>query len=338
MFLARYPENEIAQLKSGSTTIDKLLDLAPFGVVSSPGGLTFVPAGHRNPGSLKIVSWPSGEWYEVTIAPDALGTFDIVAATEKVTMPGGPEGFVYIPPNSPLLPGLSLLVSEFNAGEVAAFELNDDGDPIIATRKAFLTGLEGAEGAVTDPQTGDYIFSTFGGGSRVILVQGFASPLGAPCEGADDCSSGFCADGVCCISACAGSCDACGDDGPCEPVTGGACEVEDACTVNATCLAGLCVGQPVSCAPSNECHASIDCDPASGCQEVALDDGAVCNNGGQCSGGFCTTPNAQGEGEKNAAVAGCSCRVADASSSSLGLLMALGLWLRRRSPVVSGTR
>jgi hypothetical protein len=39
-----------------------------------------------------------------------------------------------------------------------------------------MTGLSGAEGAALDPLTGDFLFSTFGGGSRVIEVRGFAVP------------------------------------------------------------------------------------------------------------------------------------------------------------------
>ena len=43
-----------------------------------------------------------------------------------------------------------------------------------ATRRDFITVLEGAEGAAIDPLTGDFLFSTFGGGHRIIVVRGFA--------------------------------------------------------------------------------------------------------------------------------------------------------------------
>ena len=39
-----------------------------------------------------------------------------------------------------------------------------------------ITGLDGAEGALLDPVTGDFLFSTFGGGSRVVVVRGFRAP------------------------------------------------------------------------------------------------------------------------------------------------------------------
>ena len=51
--------------------------------------------------------------------------------------------------------------------------------------------------------------------------------LSMPCEVGSECISGFCADGVCCESACMGTCQACiaeltgGADGTCEPVMAG---------------------------------------------------------------------------------------------------------------------
>jgi hypothetical protein len=59
---------------------------------------------------------------------------------------------------------------------VAVYALDANGDPVLASRRNFLTGLEGAEGATLDPVTGDFLFSTFGGGDRVVLVSGFTEP------------------------------------------------------------------------------------------------------------------------------------------------------------------
>jgi hypothetical protein len=39
-----------------------------------------------------------------------------------------------------------------------------------------VTGLTGAEGALIDPVTGDFLFSTFGGGDKVIRISGFEAP------------------------------------------------------------------------------------------------------------------------------------------------------------------
>lgn len=41
-----------------------------------------------------------------------------------------------------------------------------------------ITGLTGAEGAAIDPLTGDFLFSTFGGGNQIVVVQGFQAPGG----------------------------------------------------------------------------------------------------------------------------------------------------------------
>jgi hypothetical protein len=45
-----------------------------------------------------------------------------------------------------------------------------------ATPSIFISGLTGAEGAVIDPLTGDFLFSTFGAANHVIVVRGFAPP------------------------------------------------------------------------------------------------------------------------------------------------------------------
>ncbi|MEM1033166.1 MAG: hypothetical protein AAGN82_22670 [Myxococcota bacterium] len=61
---------------------------------------------------------------------------------------------------------------------------------------------------------------------------------GAPCDGADDCVSGFCVDGVCCEAACDGTCATCaaaGTEGQCTPHPAGTDpEME--------CFGGSCTG------------------------------------------------------------------------------------------------
>lgn len=178
LFLARWPVNELGQTKPGSSVTDKIIDLTPFGIVSSVAGVNFVPPGFPGEGQLKFVSWAGGQWYTVEIEPDATGTYDVVGATYETQIVGGPEGFIYVPPGSPqFTPYQSMLVSEYSAGEIAAYELDGAGNPIPSTRMPFITGLTGAEGAMIDPLTGDFLFSTFGGGDRVVVVTGFAALL-----------------------------------------------------------------------------------------------------------------------------------------------------------------
>jgi hypothetical protein len=177
LFLARWPVNEIGQNKFGSTTTDKIIPLGPLGVVPSPGALNFVPSGFPGAGQLKIVSWSGGQWYTAAFSPDGTGTYNITSATQNTTITGGPEGFIYVPPGSPLFPSFSsLLVSEYSAGNIATYQIDGSGNPIVATRATFMAGLTGAEGAAIDPVTGDFLFSTFGGGNQVVVVQGFAIP------------------------------------------------------------------------------------------------------------------------------------------------------------------
>lgn len=181
-FFAGYPTNTIGQIRPGESVSARTVDLGALGVPASVGALKFVPARFARAGALKVVSWPGGQWFELAGQADAMGLLDITAATPRmgVVLTGGPEGFAYIPPGSPHFERPSLIVSEWSAGGVATYDLDAQGDPVISTRKAFLTGLMGAEGAFFDPATGDFLFSTWngtGGSERVILVQGFV-PIG----------------------------------------------------------------------------------------------------------------------------------------------------------------
>ena len=185
LFLARWPENQLGQTKPGSAVTDKIIDLGPLGIVSSLASMQFVPAGQPGAGSLKMASYGGGQWYDADVAPDGAGTYNLTSVTPIAgsTLSGGPEGFVYVNAGSPRFSGPSMLVSEYQADSVAAYTVNSNGDPVVASRRTFVTGLDGAEGAFFDPVTGDFLFSTFGGGDRVIVIRGFARPLASPAPG-----------------------------------------------------------------------------------------------------------------------------------------------------------
>jgi hypothetical protein len=179
LFTARWPVNELGQLKPGSTTTDKLIDLTPFGVGgSSISALNFVPAGFGGAGHFKMVSWANGNWYDATIAPDGSGTYDVTSVTENpaAQLPGGPEGFVYVSMTSPQFGNPSILVSSFSDGTVDSYQVDANGDPIPGSRHLFMSDITGAEGAIFDPLTGDFLFSTFGDVSRIVAVRGFDLP------------------------------------------------------------------------------------------------------------------------------------------------------------------
>lgn len=182
LFTARWPENELGQTLPGDLDETQITNLTGLGVAVSPGGLMFVPAGLPGAGQLKLVSWEGGEWYTLSLALAADGTYDILAAALGPTLPGGPEGIAYIPTGSPLFPNPSVLISEYSAGSVAVYEVDGSGNPIVASRLDFVLGLAGAEGALVDPLTGDFLFSTFllDGGDEVLRVRGFVPPPRVP--------------------------------------------------------------------------------------------------------------------------------------------------------------
>jgi hypothetical protein len=179
LFTAQYNVHQLGQTKPGSTDEDRVDSMG--GAVGVPANvsisaLNFVPVGFGGAGQMKVVTYSGGSFCTVPLTPDGNGTFNLGVATCPVTIGGGPEGFVYIGAGNPGFTVNSMLVSEFDAGKIASYEVDANGDPIVATRKDFLTGLTGAEGAAIDPLTGDFLFSTFGGANQIVVVQGFSAP------------------------------------------------------------------------------------------------------------------------------------------------------------------
>jgi hypothetical protein len=180
LFYTRFPNNEIGEVKPGSTTTDKIVALDPLSIGSSVGALNFVPAGFPGAGQMKIVSYDTAQWYTAAFSADGTGTYNITSATLNTTIQGGPEGFVYVPTGSPIFPASSMLVSEYGADVVSIYQFDSGANPVPASRTIFINGLTGAEGAVIDPITGDFLFSTFGSANHVIVVKGFVPPAATP--------------------------------------------------------------------------------------------------------------------------------------------------------------
>ncbi len=179
IFFTRYSMNELGQIKPGSTAPDKIVALSPLGFPASVGALSFVPAGYPNQGKLKLASYNAGRFGTATVQADGNGTFDLVNLQLGTTPGNGPEGILYPPPGSPLFTDFShVIVAEYSAGAIAVYDIDANADPIPSTRRVFMSGLSGAEGAASDPRTGDFLFSTYGGSNRVIAVRGFGLPCG----------------------------------------------------------------------------------------------------------------------------------------------------------------
>lgn len=181
LFTSQWPVNNLGQTKPGSSVEDKVINLAALGVAGSNSAINFVPAGFGGAGHIKLVSYGGGQWYDAQLVPDGNGTYDLINLAQVIlangtNVPGGPEGFVYIAGGNPLFGVNSMLVSAYSNGTVDSYEVDANGDPILNTRRTFVSGLGGAEGAAIDPVTGDFLFSTFGGGNQVVVVQGFNAP------------------------------------------------------------------------------------------------------------------------------------------------------------------
>lgn len=172
LFFTTYSDNRIGQILPGETT-PRYTSVSANGIQSSVGSLMFVPEGFPGAGGLKVLSYNGGTAYDLpySLGEDGYYTFGTAMLTGS-GMPG-PEGMVYVSGENAGFDGPSVLVSAYSAGAVYAYAVDAAGNPVIDSRRDFVLGLSGAEGAVIDPITGDFLFSTYGGGDKVIRVSGF---------------------------------------------------------------------------------------------------------------------------------------------------------------------
>ncbi|MBM3960844.1 MAG: hypothetical protein FJ306_02940 [Planctomycetes bacterium] len=165
LFATWYPANALRQLKPGSVTADRIDNLLPLGVPNSVGTCAFVPAGFPGAGRFKVVAWNTSTIQELPLTPDGTGTFNPGIAGAGIQLTGGPEGMVYVPLSAPLIGG-KLLIAEWGAGTLAAYDLDANGDPLPATRAVVAGGAPGFGGGAVDPVTGDIVFLSGTGGLR----------------------------------------------------------------------------------------------------------------------------------------------------------------------------
>lgn len=191
LMISMYSNNAVAQVRPGETTVARTINLGPLGVGASPGGVSLVPEGYPGAGKLKISGYSSGSWYDVPYSLAVDGTYDLGTAVPSGDLTVSVEGYVYVPRCSPNFFAPSILLCEYGAGAVSAYVLDDNGSPINSTRRPMVTGLSGAEGAVIDPLTGDFLFGTYGGGNRIVRVTGFAAPPRCPVDFNEDCFLDF---------------------------------------------------------------------------------------------------------------------------------------------------
>jgi hypothetical protein len=167
-----------SQLLPGSTTPDRSIDVRNHGMMGGGlGSIGFIPPGFAAAGELRGASQPEGYWYHVDLAADGQ-LFDISGSTMTTTVPNWPGGFAYVPIGSADFPNPSLVVAEWNNMTVAAYEVDQQGDPIVSTRRPFIDNFDRPWGAYFEPTTGDYLFLSWGAGQdQVFIVQGFVPPI-----------------------------------------------------------------------------------------------------------------------------------------------------------------
>jgi hypothetical protein len=190
LLFTQYSGNGLAQVLPSQLGVAPSTDLTALGIAGSVGTLQFIPSGFPNAGSLLVASYGSSRIYTLPLTLQPSGYYAFGQATEVTSQqftPNGPEGLVYVPQGSALLPFPSMLVSEYGLGKVRAYEVGAMGQPLAGTVRDFVTGLSGAEGGVLDPLTGDFLFSTYSGTNTVIVVRGFNVPA---CNAADVGSQG----------------------------------------------------------------------------------------------------------------------------------------------------
>ncbi len=174
LFSAQWPDQKLIQVKPGSAQIDKQIFLPALG--PRDVSLNIVPYGFPGACSLKLVSYFTGRWWSAQLQPDGLGTFDLSGVTEASPIfGGGAEHLVYVPRGAPVFEDGTVLVTEWDLGNVASYSIDANGDPIAATRRLVITGFPSPEAFAIDPLTGD-LFITSLGGSRIRRISGFPAP------------------------------------------------------------------------------------------------------------------------------------------------------------------
>lgn len=173
LFFTRFNTHAIGQIKPGETVMSKSVSLASI-FAGSTGAMQFVPPGFPGAGRLKVLSYNAGLWADLNFVADGSGTYDIPAPANSIIniTPIFPEGVVFIQPGNPGFTKHSVLICDYPAGNVDAFDLDANGDPVLSSKRNLITGFGGPEGGTRDPRTGDFVFSTFTG-NRLIVITGF---------------------------------------------------------------------------------------------------------------------------------------------------------------------
>jgi hypothetical protein len=176
----QWPVNTISQHPIGSTqaaATTPALDGIGIAGGGSVSGLGFVPSYLGAAGQTRTLTWSEGYWYHLDLTFDG-SLYQITNAQHVATLPNGPGGFAYVPPDSPGFVEPAIITAEWSVDKVAVYDANDEGDPLVETRQDFFVQFPKPWGAYFDPESGDYLFLTWGATppDRVYVVRGFVKP------------------------------------------------------------------------------------------------------------------------------------------------------------------
>ena len=166
LFYTTYPDNTLGEIKAGSPSANKLVNLTNLGVTPSTGGLGLVPSGFSNGGHLKITSYDASKMFDTALSPDGSGTYNVAHAGSDVELFGAVnshDSAVFIPAGNPLFVANTALICDYsnlnNPSKVVAYQTDGNSDPIVSTGTDFLVNLPQAAGIVIDPVTHDVLIA-----------------------------------------------------------------------------------------------------------------------------------------------------------------------------------
>lgn len=188
LFYAAFPSNQLGQVRPGSGVENRLIDLAPFGIgTNGPvGACAFVPAGRPGAGRFKVATYVSDLWYDVTLAPDGMGTYSITGVGPAIGLGGSLQGIAYPPATMPMIGNNCVLVCEYYQNVISVFSTDANGNPIPASRQVLVENIYRPVGGAVDPVSGDIVFGSDNGNLYVLSGRGRCgqiTPFGAGAPG-----------------------------------------------------------------------------------------------------------------------------------------------------------
>ena len=196
-------------------------DTALVGTYNNNSGYVFVRAGTAWSEQAKLTASDTAPGDQFGQSLSVSGDTLLVGAWGRATSTGA--AYVFQRDGTSWAEQAKLTASDGAPGDVFGYSVSASGDTLLA-------GAWGQDG--------------YAGAAYVLVLQ---KAQGAPCDGAAQCASGLCTDGVCCNVACTpGPCGACSMaagapvDGTCTLLSGPACDDGQACNGAAQCQAGEC--------------------------------------------------------------------------------------------------